>query len=55
MSNELREKLQILPDLPGVYLMKNNRGTVLYIGKALSLKDRVRSYFPKGASLSARI
>src|SRR3972149_3005627 len=55
MSNELREKLQILPDLPGVYLMKNNRGTVIYVGKALSLKDRVRSYFPKGASLSARI
>src|SRR3989304_10449075 len=56
MSNEfIKEKLQVLPDLPGVYLMKNQRGTVIYVGKALSLKDRVRSYFPKGASLSARI
>jgi len=55
MSNELKEKLHVLPDLPGVYLMKNQRGTVIYVGKALSLKDRVRSYFPKGASLSARI
>jgi len=56
MSNEfIREKLQVLPDLPGVYLMKNQRGTVIYVGKAHSLKDRVRSYFQKGASLSSRI
>src|SRR4030066_1374310 len=56
MSNEvIREKLQVLPDLPGVYLMKNQRGTVIYAGKAHSLKDRVRSYFQKGASLSSRI
>lgn len=55
MSNELKEKLQVLPDLPGVYLMKNQRGTVIYVGKAHSLKDRVRSYFQKGASLSLRI
>ena len=56
MSNEIiKEKLQVLPDLPGVYLMKNQRGTVLYVGKAHSLKDRVRSYFQKGASLSPRI
>src|SRR4030065_1459912 len=55
MSNELKEKLLVLPDLPGVYLMKNQRGTVIYVGKAHSLKDRVRSYFQKGASLSSRI
>ena len=55
MSNELKEKLHVLPDLPGVYLMKNQRGTVIYVGKARSLKDRVRSYFQKGASLSTRI
>ena len=55
MSNELKEKLQILPDLPGVYLMKNERGTVIYVGKASSLRDRVRSYFHKSASLSPRI
>src|SRR3990170_1376116 len=56
MSNEaVKEKLQVLPDLSGVYLMKNQRGTVIYVGKAHSLKYRVRSYFPKGASLSLRI
>lgn len=55
MSNELKEKLDLLPGLSGVYLMKNQKGAVIYIGKARSLKDRVRSYFQKGVSLSARI
>ena len=39
----LEEKLQNLPDAPGVYLMKNDKGHVLYVGKAVSLKGRVRS------------
>jgi len=45
----LEEKLQNLPDSPGVYLMKDGRGRIIYIGKALSLWNRVRSYFQKGA------
>jgi len=45
----LEEKLQHLPDSPGVYIMHDKRGHVIYIGKALSLKSRVRSYFQKGA------
>ncbi len=40
-------KLKELPDKPGVYLMKNERGTVLYVGKAKNLKLRVRQYFAK--------
>ena len=44
----LEEKLQNLPDSPGVYLMKDARGRVIYIGKAVTLKNRVRSYFQKG-------
>lgn len=36
-----------LPDTPGVYFFKDGKGTVLYIGKATSIKDRVRSYFGK--------
>ncbi len=44
----LEEKLQNLPDAPGVYIMKDSRGHIIYIGKALSLKSRVRSYFQKG-------
>ncbi|MDH4163248.1 MAG: excinuclease ABC subunit UvrC [Nitrospirota bacterium] len=45
----LEEKLQNLPDSPGVYLMKDARGHIIYAGKALSLRNRVRSYFQKGA------
>jgi excinuclease ABC subunit C len=45
----LEEKLQNLPADPGVYLMKDARGHIIYVGKALSLKNRVRSYFQKGA------
>jgi excinuclease ABC subunit C len=44
----LEEKLQNLPNEPGVYLMKDSRGHIIYIGKAVSLWNRVRSYFQKG-------
>src|SRR5271167_2088033 len=42
---ELREKVAQLPTEPGVYLYKNAEGTVIYVGKAKSLRSRVRSYF----------
>jgi len=45
----LEEKLRNLPDSPGVYLMKDAKGHIIYIGKAVSLWNRVRSYFQKGA------
>lgn len=41
----LEEKLQRVPDNPGVYLMRDAAGDVIYVGKAASLKNRVRSYF----------
>ncbi|GAF08629.1 excinuclease ABC subunit UvrC [Paenibacillus pini] len=41
----IRHKLALLPDLPGCYLMKNAEGTIIYVGKAKVLKNRVRSYF----------
>ncbi|CAM3046835.1 excinuclease ABC subunit UvrC [Paenibacillus sediminis] len=41
----IRNKLALLPDLPGCYLMKNKDGTIIYVGKAKILKNRVRSYF----------
>ena len=41
----LEEKLQSLPDRPGVYLYKDAKAQVIYVGKAASLRSRVRSYF----------
>ncbi|NMO95650.1 excinuclease ABC subunit UvrC [Paenibacillus lemnae] len=42
---KIRNKLALLPDLSGCYLMKNGEGTIIYVGKAKVLKNRVRSYF----------
>jgi len=47
VSPELEATLKRLPDRPGVYLMKDSRGDVLYVGKAQSLRNRVRSYWQK--------
>ncbi len=47
MTPELAATLDNLPDRPGVYLMKDAHGTVLYVGKAQSLRQRVRSYWQK--------
>ncbi len=44
---ELNQKISILPQQPGVYIYKNEKGKILYIGKAKILKNRVRSYFQK--------
>lgn len=41
----IRHKLSLLPDKPGCYIMKNREGTIIYVGKAKVLKNRVRSYF----------
>lgn len=45
MNDLLKEKIAILPENPGCYLMKDRQGTVIYVGKAKVLKNRVRSYF----------
>ncbi|MBO0601406.1 excinuclease ABC subunit UvrC [Sporosarcina sp. E16_3] len=45
MNELIVEKLAILPELPGCYLMKDRQGTIIYVGKAKVLKNRVRSYF----------
>jgi excinuclease ABC subunit C len=49
VTPELEATLKRLPDRPGVYLMKDSRGVVLYVGKAQSLRNRVRSYWQKQA------
>lgn len=44
-SEYIEHKLSLLPDLPGIYLMKDINGKIIYVGKAKNLKNRVRSYF----------
>jgi excinuclease ABC subunit C len=50
MNAALAEKLEHLPTAPGVYLMKDQKGRVIYVGKATNLRNRVRGYFQKGSS-----
>ena len=55
MTPELQTTLDNLPDKPGVYLMKDARGVVIYVGKAQSLRSRVRSYWQKGTTTAGSI
>ena len=56
VSEKIRKQLAALPAKPGVYLMRNVEGEVIYVGKAAKLKDRVRSYFgsPRGMEPKTR-
>src|ERR671934_2886975 len=55
MVSRLEEQLRVLPARPGVYLFRDSSGEVLYIGKAKSLRPRVRSYFQQSADARAAI
>jgi excinuclease ABC subunit C len=50
--SKLEDKLKALPTKPGVYMFRDVGGQVLYVGKAKSLRPRVRSYFQKGATVT---
>ena len=50
----LEEKLKSLPQSPGCYLYKDALGEIIYVGKAINLRNRVRSYFQKGTNHSAK-
>ena len=60
-GEKLEEKIRMLPDSPGCYQMKDKDGTIIYVGKAVNLKNRVRSYFrdtfhtPKVAAMISHI
>src|ERR1039458_7087188 len=51
---DLHQKIRTLPTSPGVYLYKNAEGEIIYVGKANSLRARVRSYFLEGAADNAK-
>jgi excinuclease ABC subunit C len=55
MIFNIEEELKKLPDKPGVYLMKDNRGDIIYVGKAISLKKRVRQYFQASRSKPPKV
>ena len=52
---DLEEELKKLPDLPGVYIMHDNIDTIIYVGKAVNLKNRVRQYFRENTKHTAKI
>jgi len=51
----IEENLKKLPDSPGVYLHKDKLGNVIYVGKAISLKSRVRQYFQSSRNMDAKV
>src|SRR5229473_151618 len=54
MNEKIQLVLNSLPHKPGIYLMKDAQGTILYVGKAISLYNRVRSYFQESTDLSPK-
>ncbi|MCI8284870.1 MAG: excinuclease ABC subunit C [Firmicutes bacterium] len=52
---DIQKNLKLLPDKPGVYLHKDNLGHVIYVGKAVSLKNRVRQYFQSQTNMPAKV
>ena len=54
MNEKIQSVLQSLPHKPGIYLMKDASGTIIYVGKAISLYNRVRSYFQESTDLSPK-
>lgn len=52
---DIQEELKKLPDKPGVYIMKDQSGTIIYVGKAMVLKNRVRQYFQSSAAHAPKV
>ncbi|QEK11562.1 excinuclease ABC subunit UvrC [Crassaminicella thermophila] len=52
---DIKEQLKKLPQKPGVYLMKDSTGEIIYVGKAISLKNRVRQYFQSSKNHSPKV
>ena len=52
---DIQENLKNLPDTPGVYMHKDKLGNIIYVGKAISLRNRVRQYFQSSRYMEPRI
>ncbi len=55
LEDTIKRRLQAVPDSPGVYMFRDNKSQVIYVGKALRLRDRLRSYFTPGYADTARV
>ena len=55
LEDAIKRRLQAVPDSPGVYLFRDSKTQVIYVGKALRLRDRLRSYFTPGYAETARV
>ena len=55
MNEKISRALAVLPDRPGVYLMRDDKGKIIYVGKAVVLKNRVRSYFRNLAAHTPKV
>ncbi|MDD3418280.1 MAG: GIY-YIG nuclease family protein, partial [Eubacteriales bacterium] len=53
--NRFHAQLELVPEEPGVYIMRDAQGSVLYVGKANSLRHRLRNYFTKNPAVDRRI
>ena len=55
MTKQVKEALADLPKLPGVYIMRDQAGRIIYVGKAVNLRRRVKSYFKNSAKLAVKV
>src|SRR5437763_5442395 len=55
LEETIKRRLQAVPESPGVYLLRDAKTNVIYVGKALRLRDRLRSYFTPGYAQTARV
>ncbi len=55
LEETVKRRLQAVPESPGVYMFRDNKSQVIYVGKALRLRDRLRSYFTPGYAQTARV
>ena len=54
-DDAIKQRLRAVPEEPGVYLFRDTKGQVIYVGKALRLRDRLRQYFTPGYAQTARV
>src|SRR3989442_4614340 len=55
LEETIKRRVQAVPDSPGVYMFRDGKTQVIYVGKALRLRDRLRSYFTPGYAETARV